>query len=326
MSLAERRLHSFFARAGSRNIEGNAARRAFNGMRNRAALVVPLALLAGCTVQGTLPPEDPALSCKPDPAPSAGTFRFAVFGDVRPAQPNDTAAYPKQIVAGLFQQIAARSPHFVVGTGDYMFAYTSSPDAVDAQLAMLLDAEAAFAGPVYHTLGNHECTGGTASNCPKGNETPNVRAFMAHLVPAGTATPYYRVDVDTGRGIAKLVFVAANAWSAAQADWLEAQLAEPTAYTFVVRHEAPSVTEAMGVAPSEAIIHKHPLTLELLGHWHRYQHLDTKHVVSGNGGAPLSYGHYGFVLIDLLTNGNLAVSEVDQATGDVADTFTICPQ
>src|SRR5262249_1343631 len=152
------------------------------------------------------------------------------------------------------------------------------------------------------------------------NETANMRAFMGKLVPAGTSTPYYRIDVDTGAGTAKLVFIAANAWSPTQADWLEQQLADPTAYTFVVRHEAAAVTDTVGAAQSETIVQKPPLTLELLGHWHTYEKLDERHVVSGNGGAPLSSGHYGFVLVDLLTNGNISVSEIDQATGTANDT------
>ena len=268
----------------------------------------------------------PQPSCNAATADSAGTFRFAAFGDVRPSQPNDTANYPKDIVTGLFTQIAKQSPSFVVGTGDYMFVSTYNAPAVDAQLSILLAAEQAFNGPIYHALGNHECTGATASNCPNGNETPNIQAFMSKLVPAGTTTPYYRVDVDTGMGMAKLVIIAANAWSDTQAAWLETQLSDPTAYTFVVRHEAAYVTQTNGAVASEAIVQKHPLTLELLGHTHRYEKLDGRHVISGNGGAPLSGGHYGFVLIDLLTNGNLSLSEIDQATGAVSDTFTICPQ
>ncbi|MGZ3425169.1 MAG: metallophosphoesterase family protein [Polyangia bacterium] len=305
-------------------------------MHPRAALLLLCAVAAvGCTRPdlalpsgdggggggGTQPP-----ACDGATAPSAGSFRFAVFGDVRPSQPNDTANYPQAVVTSLFTQIAQQAPSFVVGTGDYMFASTSNGPAVDAQLSMLLSAEQGFAGPVYHALGNHECTGATASNCPNGNETANVRAFMSLLVPPGTTTPYYRVDFDTGQGSAKLVVIAANAWSATQAAWLETQLADPTTYTFVARHEAAAVTETAGAVASEAIVQKYPLTLELLGHWHRYQRLDTRHIVSGNGGAPLSTGHYGFVLVDLLTNGNLTVSEIDQATGAAGDTFTICPQ
>jgi calcineurin-like phosphoesterase family protein len=282
-------------------------------------------LLAGCTPEPAAPSDAGPAVCTPSAADSAGSFRFAVFGDVRPAEPNDTANYPSEIVTGLFTQIAAQSPDFVVGTGDYMFA-SSDSTVVNAQLALLLAAEQGYAGPIYHALGNHECTGATASNCPAGNETANMRGFITKLLPDGIFLPYYRKDFDTGRGIAKLVIIAANAWSDKQAMWLETQLADPTAYTFVVRHEAAAVKDTAGAAASEAIVQKHPLTLELLGHWHSYEKLDDRHVVSGNGGAPLSSGHYGFLLVDLLTNGNLSVSEIDQATGSSSDTFTICPQ
>jgi hypothetical protein len=337
----------FSQRKSQENFEGARGERAFNPMHTRAALLL-LGLIAagGCTRDLALPSSDGGgggtggtggggsggagggggsqPTC--DTAPSAGSFRFAVFGDVRPSQPDDTANYPQAVITGLFQKIAAASPNFVVGTGDYMFVSTSNAPAVDAQLAILLSAEQAFTGPIYHALGNHECTGATASNCPNGNETPNIQGFMSKLAPAQATTPYYRVDFDTGHGSAKLVVVAANAWSPTQATWLETQLADPTTYTFVVRHEAASVTDTNGAVASEAIIQKHPLTLQLLGHTHRYQRIDTKHIISGNGGAPISSGHYGFVLVDLLTNGNLTVSEIDQATGNAGDTFTICPQ
>ncbi len=296
-------------------------------MHSRGMLLLLLACGIGCSSQplaDTNPSEQPAPTCSPTPADSAGSFRFAVFGDVRPAEPNDTANYPTAIITGLFQQIAAQSPNFVVGTGDYMFASNST--AVNGQLPLLVAAEQAFSGPIYHALGNHECTGATASNCPDGNETSNVRAFMTKLLPEGTTTPYYRVDFDTGGfGRAKLVVIAANAWSDAQSAWLDQQLADPTAYTFVVRHEAASVKETPGAAASETIVQSHRLTLELLGHFHSYQKLDDRHIISGNGGAPLSFGNYGFLIVDLLTNGNLSVSEIDQATGSATDTFTICP-
>jgi len=311
------------------NFEGIFANCAFKRMHAQAArrLLLACAVAAGalgCT--GSLAPPSPpdmTQACTPTPADPAGSFRFAVFGDVRPAEPNDSPNYPTAIVTGLFQQIAAQSPSFVVGTGDYMFA--SSSTEVNAQLPLLLGAEQAFSGPIYHALGNHECTGATASNCPAFNETSNMRAFMTKMLPPGTTTPYYRVDFDTGAGKAKLVVIAANAWSDTQATWLEHELADPTAYTFVVRHEAASVKATAGAAASEAIVAKHPLTLELLGHFHEYQKLDERHIISGNGGAPLSFGNYGFLLVDLLTNGNLSVSEIDQATGSATDTFTICP-
>ncbi|MGZ3406432.1 MAG: hypothetical protein ACXVAN_08330 [Polyangia bacterium] len=166
-------------------------------MHPRAALLLLCAVAAvGCTRPDLgLPASDggggsggggtQTPACDGATAPSAGSFRFAVFGDVRPSQPNDTANYPQAVVTSLFTQIAQQAPSFVVGTGDYMFASASNGPAVDAQLSMLLSAEQGFSGPVYHALGNHECTGATASNCPNGNETANVRAFMSLLVPPG---------------------------------------------------------------------------------------------------------------------------------------------
>src|SRR6202012_5004386 len=104
---------------------------AFRGMRARAEILLMIAM-AGCTPEPPLPatPPPPAV-CSPTPADSAGRSRSAVCGAVRPAEPDDTANYPTAIVTGLFQQIAAQSPSFVVGTGDYMFA--SSSTAVDGQ-------------------------------------------------------------------------------------------------------------------------------------------------------------------------------------------------
>src|SRR6266550_6340331 len=136
----------FSAPKSQENFEGLRASGAFKRMHQRAAILFVLAIAAGCTRPDlALPSGDggggsggggSAATC--GAADSAGSFRFAVFGDVRPSQPNDTANYPQAIITGLFTQIAAQSPNFVVGTGDYMFAYTSNAPAVDAQLAILL--------------------------------------------------------------------------------------------------------------------------------------------------------------------------------------------
>ncbi|HEY7954576.1 MAG TPA: hypothetical protein VII38_04750 [Polyangia bacterium] len=257
----------------------------------------------------------------------SGPLSFAVFGDTRPPNLNDTAGYPSAIVAGDFALMAQKGARFAVGTGDYMFA--NADQAVQAQVALFQTAEGSFPAPIYLAMGNHECTGATASNCPSFAETFNVRGFMSRLLPPAVALPYYRVDVDTPHGKAKFVFIAANAWSSAQAEWLTAQMADPTTYTFVVRHEAPSVKQTPGVAPSEAIVNTRPFTLELLGHSHRYQRLDADHVISGNGGAPmdgLSGGtHYGFLLISQLDDGNLSVTEIDEASGNALDAWRVTP-
>ena len=300
------------------------------GMQLSRAVVL-LWVAGGCNQAATLPAGGPPGQMMADAGggPATGGVTFAVFGDARPKNPNATANYPTAIVAGNFTQMQAKGAQFVVGTGDYMFA-DSGDAVVSAQLDLLLQGEKNFTnGPIYHTMGNHECTGATVSNCPTGTETANVKAYLARLVPEGVTTPYFRIDVDTAHGKAKLVFVAANAWSDAQATWLQQQMADPTTYTFVVRHEAASLTDVPGVSPSEAIIGTAPLTLELLGHSHEYRKLDAQHVISGNGGAPISSGGkggssgYGFLLIQELDSGDLAVSEVDEVTGNVIDTWKV---
>ncbi|MGZ3427664.1 MAG: metallophosphoesterase, partial [Polyangia bacterium] len=207
---------------------------------------------------------------------------------------------------------------------DYMFASSSS--AVNAQVQLFLEARAKFDGPVYLDLGNHECNGYTNSNCPNGDETPNVQAFMAQLAPSGATMPYYRIDVPAAHGTAKLLFVAANAWSATQQSWLQQQLAQPTTYTFVIRHEPSSASTAPGVSPSESLIKASSYTLELNGHTHEYKHVDTKHVISGNAGAPLqSGGFYGVLIVEEQDDGNITATEIDEASGQAVDSWTVTP-
>jgi len=259
---------------------------------------------------------------------SSTGWSFAVFGDCRPPSQNDTTGYPSQIIGGIFSGAQAKGAQLVVGTGDYMFANTQS--AVDAQVSLFFQAQANFKGPVYHTMGNHECNGYTASNCPNGNETPNVQAFLAKFVPSGTTTPYYRVDIDTPMGKAKFLFVAANAWNSTQQSWLQQQLADPTMYTFVVRHEPPGETQAPGVGPSDSLFQSNPVTLALFGHTHEFKKVSTNQIISGNGGAPLggfgSGSNYGYLLVQQQTDGNLLINEIDAASGNATESWKVTPQ
>jgi Calcineurin-like phosphoesterase len=252
-------------------------------------------------------------------------LHFAVFGDARPPNQDDIAGYPSAIIGGIFSLAQSRGAQFIVGTGDYMYASTQA--SVSAQIALFLQARANYAGPLFLTMGNHECNGYTNSNCPNLNEAPNIQGFMAQLVPPGVTQPFYRVDYATPMGTAKLLFVAANAWSTAQSTWLTAQLADPTTYTFVVRHEPSYDDTAPGVTPSDTAVNAAPYTIELLGHTHEYRHLDTQHVISGNAGAPFDDGwnSYGMLFVDQQMNGNITVTEVDEATGSTIDTWTVTP-
>jgi predicted phosphodiesterase len=251
-------------------------------------------------------------------------LKFAVFGDCRPPNVDDTSGYPSSVISGIFKLAQSKGAQFAIGTGDYMFA--SQASAVTAQVALFQQAAANFtAGPLYLTMGNHECTGYTASNCPNLNETPNIQAFMK-MVPSGVTKPYYRIDVNTPLGTAKFIFIAANAWDSTQQSWLTTQLGDATTYTFVARHE-PSTSSGVptGVTASESIVGQHPYTIELLGHTHEYRHEDTQHVISGNAGAPLSSGSYGLLMVEQLANGNISVTEIDESTGNATDTWTVSP-
>jgi hypothetical protein len=249
---------------------------------------------------------------------------FAVFGDCRPPLPEDTTHYPSPIVSGIFSHAQSEGAQFVVGTGDYMNAIFQA--AVDAQVKLFLDARAAFKGPVYLTMGNHECMTTTSGNCPNANETPNAQVYMSKLAPPGSTKPFFRIDMPTPAGSAKFVFIAANAWSTEQSDWLKTQLADPTHYTFVVRHEASNDQSAPGVGPSDMLLTGAPLTVGFFGHTHVYQRIDPSHVIAGNGGAPLDSGtQYGFVLVKQRADGNLSLSAIDQATGNPIDAWAVTP-
>jgi predicted phosphodiesterase len=231
------------------------------------------------------------------------TLEFAVVGDTRPSILDDTAHYPTAIITKIWQDVEAAAPPFAVSTGDYQFSRASG-GTTGTQLDLYLKARSAFSGREFPAMGNHECTGATASNCGAGTKNGATGIYNAYLQkvlnPEGIHNPYYTVHVEASDASwnAKLVFVAGNAWTPAQASWLDAELAKPTTYTFVVRHEASYATTAPGVSPSQKIIDAHPYTLLLVGHTHTYRRNSTREVVIGNGGAPLTSGTgYGYGMV-----------------------------
>ncbi len=267
--------------------------------------------------------------------PDGGTLDrlgFAIVGDTRPPSKDDLKGYPTAIITSIWQRVQASGAPFAIGTGDYQFSSTKGSQAAQ-QLDLYLGARAAFGGVLFAALGNHECTGATNSNCGSGNAdgvTANYQAFTDRLLtPIGKTTPYYTVRLEgtAGDWTAKVVVVAANAWSSTQAAWLEAELSKPTTYTFVVRHEASYASTAPGVKPSDAIVAKHPSTLLIAGHTHTYQHLaSSRTLVVGNGGAPLTGSvNYGYVLAQQRADGAMVFTSHDYATDAVADQFAVKP-
>jgi len=304
--------------------------------------LVVFLLVAGCrtmeqppqavTVDAWVPLDAPATPGAGNGGGLLDELRFAVIGDTRPANLDDTAHYPTPIVGQIWAAVEAAQPHppFAVTTGDYMFASIAGHEQMP-QLDLYLGARSAYHGIVYPALGNHECDGYTKSNCGPGAVTglpANYTAYLQRMIePLGEHRPYYveRFAATDGSWTAKFVFIAANAWSSDQDRWLESALSEPTTYTFVVRHEPHYSDTAPGVTPSGTIMARHPMTLLITGHTHSYEHIPAyREIIVGNGGAPLTSGmNYGYVIIARGADGNLTVTSYDYATRESIDQFTI---
>lgn len=262
---------------------------------------------------------------------TSSDLRFGIVGDTRPPNPGDTAGYPTAIITKIYQDLEAETPAvpFVVSTGDYMFADTASQ--VTAQLALYMTARNHYSGIQYPALGNHECTGATASNCGlQGTDgmTANYTSFLSTMLgPINETLPYYTKNVvaTDNSWTAKFVVAACNAWDTTQASWLTAELSKPTTYTFVVRHEGTNAVSQTSCSQSQTIIDAHPLTLLIVGHTHTYSHYSsTKEIVMGIGGAPLTSGtDYGYSLVNRNASGTITVTTYNYQTHAVIDAFTI---
>lgn len=262
------------------------------------------------------------------------TLSFAVVGDTRPPSEDDIAAYPTAVITKIWQDVEGQNPRpaFALTTGDYQFSNPFSNGAT-AQLKLYLQARSAFTNVAFPAMGNHECTGGTASNCGQGNKdgiTNNYSAFLQMLLgPINKPLPYYEIDINgvNNAWTAKFLFVAANAWDATQSTWLDTAMAKATTYTFVVRHEGSIATTAPGVTPSAGIMAKHPYTLLIAGHTHTYEYFaKERQVIVGNGGAPLTNNvNYGYVIARQRMDNAIEFSEYDYSTNVVQATFAVKP-
>jgi hypothetical protein len=255
---------------------------------------------------------------------TASRLHFAIVGDTRPPYPDDTASYPTPIITKIYDQMEAFSPRplFGVSTGDYMYANPSG-DMAGVQLDMYLGAKQHYSGLMFPTMGNHECTGSTDSNCGTGNQdgiTNNYTTYISKMLgPLQKTQPYYEIDVDASDGswTAKFLFVTGNAWTTDEGTWFDGAMARATTYTFVIRHESNSVNTAPGVNPTELTMGKFPLTLSIVGHSHTYDHqTGSREVLVGNGGAPMSgTKSYGFGLVSQRSDGVLDVDMIDYKSG-----------
>jgi Calcineurin-like phosphoesterase len=261
--------------------------------------------------------------------PGGGTvdhLYFAVVGDTRPANIDQTSTYPTAVIKAIYQEIEGLNPRpqFVIGTGDYQYSSTTGSQA-QPQLTLYQSARAAYSGTFFPAMGNHECDGYTADNCTSLTQTPNLVAFMSTLLkPMGITEPYYSTPVDAADGswTAKFLTIACNYWGTAQQAWLASQLATSTTYTILARHEPASANTGPCVSAVEKLMGQHSYDLSLVGHTHTFRFTSgSKEIIVGNGGAPITgTAPFGFATVEKVSGG-WQIKQYDYSTGLPVNTF-----
>jgi 3',5'-cyclic AMP phosphodiesterase CpdA len=234
----------------------------------------------------------------PDMAGHSGRFRFAAFGDTRPGSSAVGSAYPTAVVEAIFRAIDRQAVDFVVVSGDYIYVSGTDATRAAAQMDLFLAARTQLSAstPVHYVLGNHE--------------DKNIPTFQSKL----SSQVYWRVD----QGDAKIVGIANDAWDSTQSSWLDAQLAEPTKYTFVFRHQYWGSHGTTHDGEIQPIVNAHPYTLFIAGHDHSYKHKTAvtrgaeRDVVAGNGGAPFDGAwtspYYGYIIVEQQADDSVQVT------------------
>jgi hypothetical protein len=271
--------------------------------------------------------------------PNGGTVAslyFAVVGDTRPANDNDTANYPTAIITKIYQDLNGLNPkpQFIIGTGDYQYADPQTTNG-PAQIALYMQAAKSWTGgPLFAAMGNHECNGYTTSNMDlssgtcDGVQSNNYSAYFSQMVqPLGKSLPYYTIPINATdeSWTAKFIFAACNAWDSTQQTWLQTQLATSTTYTFVIRHEDVTATTGPCVTQMNSMLSSAKYDTLIVGHSHTFMndYATNKQVIVGNGGAGSggTYG-YGYGTFQQQSGGFL-VTDYDYSTGAAQTSFTI---
>ena len=270
----------------------------------------------------------------PDAGPITGTVSvaggtvsrlfFAVVGDTRPPDVDLTDSYPTATINSIYDDIDGLNPkpQFVLTTGDFMFAAKNGSEGAPQLNKYVAASQRFHGGPVFPTLGNHECTGYTRDNCAT-TTTANLRAYKAQLTDPLGLDLYYAVPFTVSDGTAKLIVAACNAWDATQTSWLEDQLATPTTYTIVARHEPSSAYTAPCINEMDQVLVGATYDLLLVGHTHTFEKRG-KEIVIGNGGAPLTgSAPFGFATVELIPGTGFRVSELDASSRAVIRSFVV---
>lgn len=253
---------------------------------------------------------------------------FTATGDTRPPVCDFTSLYPKDLIRAEVLQMTALAPQFALDLGDHMFVCTESAERANAQMQLYVQALSGFSPPWFMTMGNHECL---LSDCSGfvGTVDANYNAYLAALKQVSKKDqPFYKIDIATRLGLARIVVVADNVQSAEQKAWLESTLLEADGiakYTIVAKHH-PVTGSRTGPAWTWPIIQKHKYSLILAAHEHAYVHpteVAGRSVICGLGGA--SSTATGFCRVRQLATGELRFLQYDLA-GNPQDSWSVTPQ
>ena len=299
--------------------------------------------------------------------PTGGTvdlLDFVMTGDTRPTACYDQTSsgsctstpqstYPAANFQAVVAKMASTGAQFGVDLGDHQYTCCQNLTMARAQIKMYTDALSAggFTNIWFMTMGNHECGAGSTADCSTHTTDANYTAYKEALSAVSQQSlPYYKVDVQTRLGLARLVFIADNWYSATAQNWLESTLTEADSiakYTIIVKHhpiaEDNCDTSSCGlrIGPSWSYnvltSGRHKYTLVLTAHTHEYDHDDLswngRWAICGLGAASSSC--VGYCRVQQQADGTLKFSVLDQygnpmtkcgSYGGGPSSFTVTPQ
>lgn len=254
---------------------------------------------------------------------------FATTGDTRPAECDQTNAYPKAAIGRIAAAMKTLRVQFTLDLGDHMYVCNQSDAEARQQMGYYMEAVGLNGPPTWWmTMGNHEC--GSAKypySCFV--EGPHDANFAAYMAALKRPLPYYANDVQTAIGLARFVVIADDSWNPAQAAWLQSTLADADArakYTIVARHHPVQGTRT-GAPEILSILRQHKYSLILTAHNHEYEH-DTstwqgRSAVVGLGGAG---GKWGFGTVLQGTDGALVFVQRDANGNPIGAPWRVAPQ
>jgi len=269
--------------------------------------------------------------CQLHPRRPVQHLRFAVTGDTRPANEDDTAGTNERHRHHLLgHRRVEPEPSFVVSTGDYQFASPGGYEsATQLDLYMQARARSWAAAAAMATMSAPASPTQTAGRAIATESPPTSRTSFPRCSGHRPAAPYYVVHVSA----AGVPGRASSSSSQPTHGTMRRGLAQSDSCRSDDVHvyrsaRARGSEHGSRTTPSEAILGATPVTLMLSGHTHTYKHSGNR-IVVGNGGAPLTGNKgYGFLVVDQRADGVIVVDEIDSQTmqADPDFHFAVTPE